>query len=333
VSTEELELDLSVVLVNHNGADCLPAALRALALNTNTESLEGIVVDSGSTDESWEDVPKLWDKARAIRFEENIGFCAGCNRGAEAARGRLVAFVNFDSLVEEDWDLALRELLEDPSVAVATGLMLTQDGETLESVGLGLAPNTASYGRQMGMPRSAAPDKPIEVVAASGGLMMVRRSDFLALGGFYEPIFMYGEEADYCLRVPGKVVLHPGSASRHESGHASGPHQSPLRIYWSSRNRLLNAARHLSTPALVVSVLASGAFDAMTLAQARNRPALNAIARGWRDGLRLMARERRARPPQERREATRQLASLREALAEQRRLGRLGLSRRAPNRV
>jgi GT2 family glycosyltransferase len=162
--------------------------------------------------------------------------------------------------------------------------------------------------------------------------MMVRRADFLALGGFYEPIFMYGEEADYCLRVPGKVVLHPASATRHESGHASGPHQSPLRIYWSSRNRLLNAARHLSTPALVVSVLASGAFDAMTLAQARNRPALHAIARGWRDGVRLMARERRARRPQERREATRQLASFSEALAEQRRLGRLGLSRRAPNR-
>jgi GT2 family glycosyltransferase len=326
-------IELSVVLVNHNGADCLPAALGALARNTETESVEGIVVDSGSSDGSWQDVPKLWDQARAIRFDENIGFCAGCNRGADAARGRLLAFVNFDSLVEEDWDRPLRELLDNESVAVATGLMLTEDGETLESVGLGLAPNTAAYGRQMGMPRAAAPEVPVEVAAASGGLMMVRRADFLTLGGFYEPIFMYGEEADYCLRVPGKVVLHPGSASRHESGHASGPHQSPVRIYWSSRNRLLNAARHLSTPALVASVLASGAFDAMTLAQARSRPALGAIARGWRDGLRLMARERSARPPQERREATRQLASFREALAEQRRLGRLGWARRTPNRT
>ena len=328
MDTEELEL--SVVLVNHNGADCLPAALRALALNTDTESVEGIVVDSGSTDDSWEDVPKLWDKARAIRFEENIGFCAGCNRGAEAARGRLVAFVNFDSLVEEDWDRPLQGLLEDPSIAVTTGLTLSEDGQTLESVGLGLAPNTAAYGRQWGMPRSAAPDEPIEVAAASGSLMMVRRADFLALGGFYEPIFMYGEEADYCLRAHGKVVLHPGSAARHEFGHASGPHQSPFRIYWSSRNRLLNAARHLSTPALVGSVLASAAFDAATLAQTRSRPALSAISRGWRDGLRLMARERRSRSPQERREATRQLESFRAALAEQRRFGR---ARRAATRT
>ena len=99
------------------------------------------------------------------------------------------------------------------------------------------------------MPRSAAPDEPIDVAAASGGLMMVRRADFLDLGGFYEPIFMYGEEADYCLRAPRKGRPPSRRApSRHESGHASGPHQSPLRLYWSSRNRLLNAARHLSAP-------------------------------------------------------------------------------------
>jgi GT2 family glycosyltransferase len=281
------------------------------------------VVDSGSTDGSWQDVPKLWDKARAIRFDENIGFCAGCNRGAEAAGGRLLAFVNFDSLVEEGWDRPLRELLEDESVAVATGLMLTQDGETLESVGLGLAPNTAAYGRQMGMPRSAAPEEPIEVTAASGGLMMVRRSDFLALGGFYEPIFMYGEEADYCLRVPGRIVLHPGSAMRHEYGHASGPQRSVTRLYWGSRNRLINAARHLPPASLVKSVVASLGFDVLTLVQQRNRPAAGAIARGWLDGVRQMRRERSARSSDERHRAMRQLMSLREAIAEQRRLGRL----------
>ena len=44
-----------------------------------------VVVDSGSADGSWEVVDQIWDKARTVRFEENIGFCAGCNRGAEAA--------------------------------------------------------------------------------------------------------------------------------------------------------------------------------------------------------------------------------------------------------
>ena len=318
--------ELSVVLVNHNGAGCLPATLEAVARHTRATA-EGLVVDSASTDGSWREVERHWAAARAVRFEDNIGFAAGCNRGAELARGRLVAFVNFDGAVEPDWDVPLRALLEDPSVAVATGLLVTPDGERLEAAGLEIAPNMATYGRLGGVPRARAPTGPIEVTAASGALMMVRRDDFLALGGFAERLWMYGEEADYCLRAldRGRVVLHPGSALRHELGHASGPHQSPVRLYWPSRNRLINAARHLPPAALARSVLASAAFDLLTLAQIRRRWALGTLARGWRDGLRLMPAVRGDRTPAERARAARRLVPLRTAIAEQRRLGRLAV--------
>jgi GT2 family glycosyltransferase len=316
-------VELSIVLVNHNGAECLPATLDALARNTRAADAECLVVDSGSGDESWEGVERWWAKARALRFEENIGFCAGCNRGAEAAAGRLLAFVNFDATVEAGWDAPLRELLDDPTISVATGLLLSPDGSTLEAAGLEIAPNTATYGRLEGLPRSELPAQPVDVTAASGALMMVRRDEFLALGGFYEPIFMYGEEADYCLRVPGRTVLHPASAVRHERGHAAGPHRSSIRLYWPARNRLINTARHLPTPMLATSVLASAAFDLVTLAKTRNRQAAGALARGWRDGLRAMAKERRARTRAEKRRARTRLVSLREALAQQRRLGRI----------
>jgi N-acetylglucosaminyl-diphospho-decaprenol L-rhamnosyltransferase len=316
-------VELSIVLVNHNGAACLPRTLEALARNTSTEEVECLVVDSGSSDGSWEGVERYWEKAGALRFEENVGFCAGCNRGVEAARGRLVAFVNFDGEVEPGWDRPLAELLNDPSVSVATGLLLSSDARTIQAAGLDIAPNTAVVGRQDGMPRSAAPTSPVDVPAATGALMMVRREEFLALGGFYEPFFMYGEEADYCLRVPGRVVLHPASVMRHEYGHASGPQRSVTRLYWGSRNRLINAARHLPPLSLAKSVVASLGFDALTLAQLRSRSAAGAIARGWLDGVRGMRGERSARPADERRRAAGRLMSLGEAIAEQRRLGRL----------
>jgi GT2 family glycosyltransferase len=316
-------LELSVVIVNHDGADCLPRALAALAANTATESVECVVVDSGSSDGSWKDVERIWRRARVLPFLENIGFCAGCNRGAEAALGRLVAFVNFDGEVEAGWDLPLMKLLDDQSVSVATGLLLASDGRTIEAAGLDIAPNTATFARQGLMPRSAAPSAPLDVAAATGALMMVRRSDFLSLGGFYEPIFMYGEETDYCLRVSGRIVLHPESAIRHEHGHAAGPPRSPIRLYWGSRNRLVNAARHLPAASLAKSVLASAAFDVLTLLQLRNRTALRAVTQGWWDGVRAMPSERGARPAEERRRAVRRLVSLRAAITEQRRLGRV----------
>ena len=316
-------MELSVVLVNHNGAACLTQTLEALARNTATTEVECIVVDSGSGDGSWRDVERAWPRARALRFEENVGFCVGCNRGAEAASGRLLAFVNFDGEVEPGWDLPLMELLDDETVSIATGLLLSSDGQVIQAAGLAIAPNTAVVGRLDMLPRADAPHAPIDVPAATGALMMVRRQEFLDLGGFYEPFFMYGEEADYCLRVPGRIVLHPASAMRHEYGHASGPQRSVTRLYWGSRNRLINAARHLPPASLAKSVVASLGFDVLTLAQERSRSAAGAIARGWLDGARHMRRERAARSSDERRRATRRLMSLREAIAEQRRLGRL----------
>ena len=113
-------VDLSVVLVNHNGAACLQQTLAALARNTATEEVECVVVDSGSSDGSWEEVEEAWPRARALRFEENVGFCVGCNRGAEAASGRWLAFVNFDGEVEPGWDAPLSGVLDDPSVSIAT---------------------------------------------------------------------------------------------------------------------------------------------------------------------------------------------------------------------
>ena len=115
--------ELSVVLVNHNGARCLPGAPCSARSGHAEPRVECIVVDSGSTDGSWEDIERHWPTARELRFEENIGFCAGCNRGAEAASGRLLAFVNFDGRVEPGWDAPLRTLLDDdPGISVATGI-------------------------------------------------------------------------------------------------------------------------------------------------------------------------------------------------------------------
>ena len=212
--------------------------------------------------------------------------------------------MNFDGEVEPGWDEPLRALLEDPGVAVATGLLVRPDGATLEAAGLDIAPNTATYGRIEGAPRAAAPAAPLDVVAASGALMMVRREDFLALGGFLEPLWMYGEEADYCLRAPSTAASSctPGARSAMRSGMPRGPISPPIRLYWPSRNRLINAARHLPGPALARSVAASAAFDALTLAQIRAGWALGTLARGWRDGLRLMPAARRERTPASARE-------------------------------
>jgi len=314
--------ELTVVLVNHNGVGCLPRALTALARNTHTPA-DCIVVDSGSSDHSWLGVDHHWIQARAIRHEQNIGFCAGCNRGAEAARSPLVAFVNFDGEVEPDWDVPLTSLLADPGISIAGGMLVDLTGARVEALGLAIAPNLATYGLCEGVAREQIANGPRDVAAVSGALMMVRRDEFLAVGGFYEPIWMYGEEADLAMRMPGRIVVDPSSALRHEIGHAAGPRASVTRVYWPSRNRLINAARHTRGRKLAAAVLTSAAFDLALIASQRDSATIGAVCRGWRDGLRAMPTELRTIRSPNWAGTPRRIVSVREALAQRRRLARL----------
>lgn len=91
---------ISVIVPVHNGAMVLPRALAALA-QTTYPYFECLVVDDGSTDET---------RAVANRFETTVltmaagplGPAAARNRGAAAASGEILFFVDADVLVQPE---------------------------------------------------------------------------------------------------------------------------------------------------------------------------------------------------------------------------------------
>jgi GT2 family glycosyltransferase len=248
-----------------------------------------------------------------------------------AARGRLVCFIQPDGEVEARWDVALRAALEQPGVAAAGGVVLKLgDGQRIDSAGLAIAPNLAAWSLDEDRTVEQAglrPGEPREVVGVSPAFLMTRRAYHLAIGGFWETLWMYGDEPDYALRIGrlGKVLVCPGSFMRHTIGASAGGHQSPLRLYQSSRNRLLNIARHVPAKQVLGAVLLAAAFDLLQLVQQRSFRASSAILHGWWSGLRGMRAARRLSTESERGGNVPQLASLREALAQQRSLGRMSI--------
>jgi len=322
--------ELSVILVNFNGKDVLPAAVDALQRNTTTGRTEIIVVDSGSDDGSADALPAGRIPARVIRRDENVGFCRGNNIGAQAASGRVICFTQTDGEVEPGWDAPLLRALEDPAIAVAGGVVMKLGTDLIDSAGIAIAPNLAAWSlhenenvEQAGLVGEVMRD----VVGVSPALLAVRAEDHAYIGGFWEKLWMYGDEPDYALRIRarGRAVVCTGSRMLHRVGAASGAMQSPLRLRCSARNKLLNIARHTPSSRVPFAMLLAVGFDVLQMMQTRNGPALRAILKGWREGLAGVGEARRTSTPAERARTAQYIEPLGEALKEQRRLGRLAL--------
>src|SRR5690606_22305852 len=95
-------MDISVVVPLYNEADSLPelAALIELVMEANHFSYELVLVDDGSTDDSWKVIETLkaasQDQITGIKFRRNYGKSAALNTGFAAARGNVVITMDAD---------------------------------------------------------------------------------------------------------------------------------------------------------------------------------------------------------------------------------------------
>jgi len=85
---------VSVITPTYNNAHYIGKAVESVLAQT-FQSLEMIVIDDGSTDDTRS---KLEPYSNAIRYiyQENKGVCAARNRGIELSRGEFVAFLDAD---------------------------------------------------------------------------------------------------------------------------------------------------------------------------------------------------------------------------------------------
>ncbi len=108
---------VSVVIVNFNGERYLRGLLPSL-LDQTYPNLEIVIVDNASTDASLEFLADLGPQVRVVRSPRNLGYAAGNNLGIATSRGKHVAILNSDTVVDREW---LRQLVleveRDPGVA------------------------------------------------------------------------------------------------------------------------------------------------------------------------------------------------------------------------
>src|SRR5881296_3386810 len=87
---------VSVIIVNWNAGQALAACLASLAAG-GVPALEVVLVDNASSDGSARAASARHPQVRLVETGANLGFAAGANRGAEAARGDVLVFLNPDA--------------------------------------------------------------------------------------------------------------------------------------------------------------------------------------------------------------------------------------------
>src|ERR1035438_10210363 len=94
-----MPMDISVVIDAWNARHYLELCLESLEKAPPHRSMETLVVDNASADDTAEMVQTRFPWVKLIRSSENLGFSRGNNLGIRQCQGRYIALVNPDVIV------------------------------------------------------------------------------------------------------------------------------------------------------------------------------------------------------------------------------------------
>lgn len=236
------KIKLSIVVVTWNARSIIGRCLDLIAASKKPWSYEVIVFDNASSDETC-GVVEAYEGVRLVRSADNLGFGRGNNAATELAMGEYVLFLNPDAYLEDPSALArlVAELDHNPNLCGVGPRLVNIDGTHQVGDG-GYSPTLAHVAahqflvsRIFGSVRGYYINNPkllnrppFEVDWIAGTCLMLRRTDFLAVGGFDPAIFMYGEDVQLGCRltesgqklayVPGVKVVHLQGATQKSGG-------------------------------------------------------------------------------------------------------------------
>jgi hypothetical protein len=208
-------VDLSIVIVNWNVCELLRRCLSSIKAHRGELSIEIIVVDNASSDDSVVMIRREFPEAHLVASPENLGYTRGNNLGAKEAQGRYLLMLNPDTeIVGNALQQMMAYLDEHPEVGVVGPQLLYPDGSIQSSrrrfphlmmaffLGTPLGWRWFPDSKLAHLYNMAdKPDHEIQPVDwLVGAALMTRREIWQAVGPLDEAFFMYFEEVDWCYR-------------------------------------------------------------------------------------------------------------------------------------
>jgi GT2 family glycosyltransferase len=233
----------TVVIINYNGRRFLDELLDSLQRQSLRE-FETLMIDNASSDDSAGYVRNNYPRVKVLAQDANLGFARAGNLGVQAAQAPFVAMLNTDIRLDPRW---LEELLAvgragAETAAVASKLRLYHKPEVLNGVGGCMNYLGYTWDRGMFEEDKGQYDEPAEVLFASAGAALFRRSAYLQARGFDERFFMYHEDVDLCWRfwiLGHRVRTAPQAIAYHHFGASTKQEKSLMwRELMGERNNI-----------------------------------------------------------------------------------------------
>lgn len=260
---------LDIIIVNWNAGEQLYNCLTSIASvqRSNFDISRVVVVDNASVDNSVDGLEQIVLPLTVIRNNENRGFAAACNQGAEGSTADFLLFLNPDTkLFVDSLDKSI-VFMNDPAhmdTAILGIQLLDDHGQVSRSCARFPSPGQF-FAKMIGFDRLLPflfkshlmtdwdHSTTREVDHVIGAFFLVRQSVFEDLNGLDERFFVYLEDLDFSYRAlqsGWKSIYYADAQAYHKGGGASEQIKA-TRLFYSLRSRILYGYKHFSREAAI----------------------------------------------------------------------------------
>ena len=234
---------ISVIIPNKDHTDDLELCLFSMTRKSTYRNYEILIVENNSekeeTFEYYRKLPDRYPKAWLLTWEKEFNYSAINNFAAKEAKGEYLLFLNNDvEILTPDWMEEMLQNCQQENVA-AVGAKLYYPDDTIQHAGvvLGLGgiaghimcraskEDPGYFGRMISVQ---------EISAVTAACMMVKKSDFDAVGGLDETFQVAFNDIDLCMkfRAAGKkIIFTPYAELYHYESKSRGLEDTPEKQF------------------------------------------------------------------------------------------------------
>ena len=235
-----------IVIVNRDDPDLTKKCLDQVWLHTSGYSYEVVLVDNGSSDQSFADLTPIDGPCTLVRLNKSRSLGEANNIGVERSRAPVLIFLGNDVMVTQGWLAPLLDVLREVPGAGAVGPRLARPDGQVAAAGffIDAAGELHQASQESKFDHESATDAPI-VDYVPSTCLAVSRTAFEAAGGF-DLLFEATpfEDIDLCLklRLLGKTVhvcsrstvLRTTETRRQDDENADGSSRQNFADRWGA---------------------------------------------------------------------------------------------------